>query len=116
MNQFDALQKIVAHARAWGIDDDGIARVSFHGTAPTIRLKDHEIGLFRRWAEHLHLPLIAVSPSSTALVVDGQLMCGHRVHVTVRVDSTAVRAAGVHGVLALGHIDQVAQTGTRVTA
>jgi len=116
MNQLDILQKIVDHANAWGLDDDGITRVSFTGTAPTIRLKDHEVVLFRRWAAHLCMPLIAVSAAGTALVVDGQLMCGHRVHVTARVDSAAVRAAGVHGVLTLGHVDQVAQAGTRVTA
>lgn len=109
------LQKIVDHATAWGLDDDGITRVSFSGT-PTIRLRDHEVDLFHRWAQHLGMPLIAVAACGTALVVDGQLMCGHRVHVTVRVDSSAVRAAGVHGVLTLGHVTQIAHAGTRVTA
>jgi hypothetical protein len=116
VNQLDMLQRIVDHANAWGLDDDGLARVSFTGTAPTIRLKDHEVDLFHRWAQHLGMPLIAVAACGTALVVDGQLMCGHRVHVTVRVDSSAVRAAGVHGVLTLGHVTQIAHAGTRVVA
>lgn len=116
MNQFDMLQHIVDHAHAWGIDDDGLARISFTGPAPTIRLKDREVDQFRRWAQHLHMPLIAVAACGTALVVDGQLMSGHRVHVTVRVSSTAVRAAGVHGVLTLGHVTQIAHAGTQVPA
>lgn len=116
MNQFDTLQKIVDHARAWAIDDDGITRVTFTRTGPAIRLRDHDVDLFRRWAEHLHMPLIAVAASGTALVVDGQIQCGHRIHVTVRVSATAVRAAGAHGVLTLGHVTQIAHAGTRVTA
>lgn len=116
MNQLDMMQHIVDHARAWGIDDDHLARISFHGATPTIRLKDYAVDEFRRWVAHLCLPMISVTETGTGLVADGQLMSGHRVHVTVRVDSTAVEAAGVHGVLALGHIDQVAQAGTRVTS
>lgn len=113
MNQFSMLQKIVEHARAWGIDDDGLARVCFTGTAPTIRVKDYDVTRFRFWAAHLAFPLISVSESGTALVVDGQLMCGYRVHVTVRVSPAAIDAAGMHGVLSLG---QVAHAGTQVTA
>jgi hypothetical protein len=111
MNQLDMMQHIVDHARAWGIDDDHLARISFHGTAATIRLRDYAVDEFRRWAAHLCLPLISVTEPGTGLVADGQLMSGHRVHVTVRVTPTAIAAAGVHGVITLGHVDLVAQAG-----
>lgn len=116
MNQFDALQHIVDHAQAWGIDDDGITRVSFSKLAPTIRLRDHDVTLFHRWAQHLTMPLISIATTGTALIVDGQLMCGHRVHVTVRVDPTTIQRAGAHGMLTLGHVTQIAQAGTRAVA
>lgn len=103
MNPFDMMDRIVAHAHAWGIDDDGIARLSFHAPRPKLRLKDYEYALFQDWARHLVYPLL--SASDTGLVAVGQLMSGHSITVNVRALPTDLQAYGMHGVITLGHID-----------
>ncbi|MGW4128004.1 hypothetical protein [Amycolatopsis japonica] len=113
MNQYDFLQHLVDHARAWGIDDQ-FQRLTFGGPAPTLRLRDFEIETFTAWAKHLCMPMVSVGLSRTSLVASGQLMSGHRVNVTVRVPSSELDSAGLHGILAVGHLDQLA--GTRVTS
>lgn len=106
-NTFDQMRAIVEHARAWGIDDDGISRVSFHGPAPMLRLKDYETDLFQRWARHLLIPLLSVGVGGTSLVATGQLMCGHRITVSVRVPAHELKALGMYGVLTLGQVSQI---------
>ncbi|WP_326565106.1 hypothetical protein VSH64_25010 [Amycolatopsis rhabdoformis] len=116
MNSFDMMHRIVEHAKAWGLDVDGLSRLTFHAPRPQLRLRDFEYALFQDWARHLVYPL--VSATDTGLVVVGQLMSGHAVTVSVRALPADLKAYGLHGVIALGHVAVLVehQRGTRVTA
>lgn len=94
MNDLETLQRIVAHAEAWRLDDAGVEAVRLSGE-PVVRVRDDDVAGFASWANHLAQQRLQVERgvSRVVITVSGLLLCSKPVSVVVDVAARFVPAA-----------------------
>lgn len=85
MNDFDTLDLIIQHAKAWGLDNR-VESMRF-ASVPVVRMRDDDVAMFAEWARHLTQRRLGVEAGLNRVVitVSGLIMCGKPVSVVVDV-------------------------------
>ncbi|WP_409186439.1 hypothetical protein F9C11_20305 [Amycolatopsis sp. VS8301801F10] len=112
MNDFDTLDRIVRHAKAWGLDDR-VESMRFT-PVPVVRMRDDDVAMFGSWAKHLSQPRLRIEAGSNraVLTVTGLIMCGKPVAIAVDVQERFLPDSR-HSAFCLSIEDFVAVVATR---
>lgn len=109
MTNFTMMRLIVEHAQAWNIDDP-MERIEF-GPVPRVVLPANDIALLIAWTRNLMYPSVHGSDAGFGhLTVDGQIMSGHHIQITMQVPASRLEAARLLGTPAVGELYRLTRT------
>lgn len=120
MRALDQTHQLQVHAHAWRIPacSRDFGYIAPGKVVTTVALHFGQVALFQRWSTTMLNPIIraGVHGGVGTVSVDGQLMLGLHVHLTVDLDRGVVDALGVHGIVTHGHVEQLVAAAKRVTS